>query len=811
MVKGKPGKLSILFIKILAICILLDSALSSSWAQVAVSEGSKPGRLDRSEQPSPSDIVVTAKRWGDTDIPSEKEYQEDEILSSGSSSIGELLAKFQKQIDPTGKQPLLLINGRPVVFDNSILSFPPEALSRLSVLQQKAEGEYGASSGQKVVNLVLKRSFSSTEASQDASFPLAGGQIGGGINLAHFSIVDHSRWTTRLRAGGQTAMMKSSRKYHSSSKTDRRIDDLSIFDYDPDDYQTLQPSSSNLALGLGIVQPVGALSASLDLDFSRSQSQTSTGVAFAYVNDAPSTEFENSGSKTLVRVPILGRSKRLSAKMENYAASISIEGLLSGFRAALSLSASRSQNVIIMESSIKDEQLKSLLRQSVTEYNPYSSVTDENWKKDTISSKSSNYTSRFTMQRNFLKLPSGNLSWGFSATTAISNSLTDQSYLADRVPGTFGRIQAILWSGQLSLGIPISRRASAFGALGDLTANITVGRSKATISGSQKTTGIGFSWQPMRAFQVAGSITVSGGAASSTDVTQPISVRIKSVYDYRKLRWIDIDWITGGIQVAERKQRDQTNLNASLTVRPFNGDDFSISTTYSKNVENGGLYTFSEISPAIEINYPERIYRDGLGNLQKVDARPINMIRSIRSSILSTLSYNFDLSRRHPLGTIQNGMSISSPLRIDMALTHRFEIKDELLFQNYSRIDRFKEDGNVSRHLIDVQVGVRKAAFGASIAGTWRSTSRIVAAPYSTYIEQPLVINISAFTNTSEISDKLQTTSLLSGINVTVGISNLLYSYRRIRSNNPDYLTPQSRSEIDPIGRTAQITLRKRF
>src|SRR3546814_4201289 len=95
------------------------------------------------------------------------------MASHGADDIQDLLTRLSPFIDPSGEEPVILINGKPAGFDRSILTYPAEALQRLAVLKPEAAAQYGEPAGKRVVNLVLKKHFSMWNADAGVDFATA--------------------------------------------------------------------------------------------------------------------------------------------------------------------------------------------------------------------------------------------------------------------------------------------------------------------------------------------------------------------------------------------------------------------------------------------------------------------------------------------------------------------------------------------------------------------------------------------------------------------------------------------------------------
>ena len=265
----------------------------------------------------PDEIVVTADRRGEARVAAETEFSEEEIAARGADSIQDLLTRLAPFIDGSGEEPVILINGKPVGFDRSILSYPAEALDRLAVLKPEAAAQYGEPAGKRVVNLVLKRNFSALNADMSVNFATAGGQYGGGLSVGRTAISGETRWNVQARVSGDSAFFRSARNLplragifdrdgFVSAPGGGELDPAlslaagmpvtvaaippgalsgmpALSDFlstanianpvDPDRYDTLQPMRRTASLAIGITRPLGDFSVALNLNVNRTRSE----------------------------------------------------------------------------------------------------------------------------------------------------------------------------------------------------------------------------------------------------------------------------------------------------------------------------------------------------------------------------------------------------------------------------------------------------------------------------------------------------------------------------------------------------------
>jgi hypothetical protein len=113
-------------------------------------------------------------RRGAALTPPEIELDGADIDAMQAWDIGEVLRRTQDMLGEGGR-PLVLVNGQPTPNAEVFSGFPPDALVRVEVLEARAGALYGATPGQRVVNLVLQPRFSSRDGRLVGSRPVQGG------------------------------------------------------------------------------------------------------------------------------------------------------------------------------------------------------------------------------------------------------------------------------------------------------------------------------------------------------------------------------------------------------------------------------------------------------------------------------------------------------------------------------------------------------------------------------------------------------------------------------------------------------------
>ena len=186
-------------------------------AAVGQDDGRPPslaGRGDAEAQSEASfmvDDVEVRGRRGAAGIAPELELGEADIDALGAYDIGEVLGRLTEQLAP-GEEPMVLINGRLVPNAGVFSRFPPDALVRAEILPREATSLLGGRPGQRVVNLVLQRRFSSLDVLASGARPTAGGTSVLTGDLRRSAISGNDTYQAGVRVSRQTALQVDDRK-----------------------------------------------------------------------------------------------------------------------------------------------------------------------------------------------------------------------------------------------------------------------------------------------------------------------------------------------------------------------------------------------------------------------------------------------------------------------------------------------------------------------------------------------------------------------------------------------------------------------
>ncbi|MCG2840133.1 hypothetical protein L6Q21_03925 [Sandaracinobacter sp. RS1-74] len=798
-----------------------------------------------------AEIVVTAARRGEAKVAAESEFDAEEIAGQGADSIQELLIRLAPFIDDSGEEPVILINGKPVGLDRSILSYPAEALERLAVLKPGASAHYGGTAGNRVVNLVLKQSFSMVNADASANFATAGGQYGGSFSTGRTAIRGETRWNAVARVGGDSALRKNARNIPGREGTFDSIgfvsgvngaeidpalslavgraamvaaippaallgppslDDFAatvdiVHPVDPNRFETLRPSRRAASLNIGVTRPIGGFSASLNVNANRTDTAEKRGLPMISVILPGAHSHSPFAGNVMLTRPLAGeRSLRMRNDSTSFGMSLTVNGVIGDWQTSLAVGYSRNWADSLLEYAADTEQIQHRIESNDPDLNPFAAWDDDLLIATRQRTQGENMSSRLNVRKTLAHLPAGPIVW---SVTANANRNRSRSREEGDVRGETRSVARQQMNAQMALSLPILRRGGgSLGWLGELSIDLSASAEKMTGSQLQKQFAGHIGWSPWPILQLRGSIDHAETFPSFDQLDAPVVTTVNRIFDYARLEVAEPIWITGGNPDLLRGSRQSLALSAQ--VRPLGDQRLTLNLGYRKSVAEGGVAPFPELTPAIEAAFPDRVRRDADGRLFAIDARAINISRDADAELSSRIALR--------LGQVppqrRNGTP-ADPVQFSLSINHRWRLKSELLTRvEIDVIDRLR-DGGLSRHGVLMQASIGRQGIGASLNGNWSSPARLRGGfgdgDTTLRLKPPLAFNFSAFMEPGYLFARMRQDGLMKDLKISIDVQNLLNGYRQVTLEDGRVPPGYTRDEIDPVGRTLRLTMRKRF
>ena len=212
---------------LLAIALSLGLTPAPAWAQDAPAPAPEPAPADSAGEEAPvtgNQIIVSAQSLRgtvDTPAPPVLELNEADIAAYGAGSISELIQALGPATGGGsgrgGGFPVILVNGVRISSFRELRSYPPEAIDKVEVLAAEAAQQFGYGPDERVVNIILKRSYASRELEVEYGQPWDGGYSTKEAEATYLRIAGSSRLNFNLGWEDRSLLTEAERGVSQSS------------------------------------------------------------------------------------------------------------------------------------------------------------------------------------------------------------------------------------------------------------------------------------------------------------------------------------------------------------------------------------------------------------------------------------------------------------------------------------------------------------------------------------------------------------------------------------------------------------------
>lgn len=766
-----------------------------------------PATSDDAGQDDP--IIVTARRWGQADIASETDLDEDRIAAYGADTIGELVEDITPLIGGTRDTPILLINGRRIGSSTEITGYPPEALNRLAILPPEAAARYGYAAGQRVVNLELKKNFASTDVDAGFSMPFAGGRTSSQLSAARSIIDGDTRWNVQLRGSTDTPLLKSERDVPVRPDVAAILPLLEAAEgqaIEPNRFETLAAKTQSLNLNMGVVRPVGDFFLSLNANAGVNRSTQRTGMPLASIV-VPAA----GGRETLYRL-VGDRALRSRQRSTNFSASASLSGAIAGWQTSFSASYSSSRNSNANDTGYDSGALQQRVDAGDPSFDPSGPwpfiplLTDRN------RSNSSIISATFSASRPIFKLPAGQANTSVTVDASRSRSRF-RALAAASGAVSQDRFASSQLDGRWSLTVPVANRAlGVLAPLGDLGVDLSLEVGKARRTRTRYKWDAGVRWAPLPFVDFRVSLGHENAEPLFEQLYGPRIEVITRLFDFAKQEYVQPISVFGGNPDLESGRI--RNLSAGAMLRPFRGDLATFNVEYRRRVAQGGVASLPTLTPDVEMIFPERVTRDANGRLISIDARPVNISHDRTETITSGVTLLYTAKPEAPASEPLL-LAGRRPWTFSLSIAHNWQLASEMVIRpGLPVLDRLRDSGQ-PRHNVTLNLVVGRRGMGASLNGIWNGRARIDSedtAGGATEFRYPswLQFNLGLFVEPEHWGASRER-DWASNLRISVDVQNILDGFRKVSVRDATTRRELTRDEIDPLGRTIRLSIRKQF
>jgi len=802
-----------------------------------------------------ADIVVTAARQPGAvagDIKAELQLSPADIRSYGVSSVADLLGELapQTRSDRGGGSSLILLNGRRISGFNEIRDLPTEAILRVDVLPEEVALKYGAPADARVVNIVLRPRFRSTQLEAGGGAATGGGAARAAPEAGYLRIRKNGRINVDLKGSHVDALTEADRVIVAAVRPG--LADPSGFVPDVTRFRTLTSDADSLSANAvyNHVLP-GGLSATANLRAQYDVTRGDNGLARVDLPLPPGSPFAPQ--------PVLSRydtaadplRARTTASQLHLGATLNGDG--ARWRWSVIANLDRTDTRTRTDTGVDATAFATQVLAGGNPLAPFGPLAPR--APDTSSALLQSAGIDGLVSGSPLTLPAGpaNVAVKLQASTSGFDGASNRRSVAAAT-----RFVRDIVSGQVNVDLPVTNRKEGFGAaIGDLTVNGNVAAQHTSDFGMLTTVGYGLNWLPRPAVTVIASHTTDNVAPTAQQLQGPVLTTLNvAVFDPVTGTTAFVTLVSGGSPALVASRRNVTKLE--VNAHPLAKPDLTLTATFTRTRVDNAIAAFPATSLAVLNAFPSRFVRDAAGELIQVDARAVNFAREATDTLRTGINLSIPLKSTQaspfaglrrpdgggdvppvraasdaPAGRAGGDASGGRPGgggsgggfgggrggRLQFAAYYSVFFRDDVIIRpGVPVLDLLNggalgTGGGQARHAVEIQSGYNRNGLGARLTANWRSGTRLDAAgPAGTLTFSPLATaNVRLFANLGQMPHLVRDHPWLRGSRVTLGVTNI--TDQRVRVRDASGATPLAYQPgyLDPVGRAVTIGFRKLF
>ncbi|WP_126176882.1 TonB-dependent receptor plug domain-containing protein, partial [Tsuneonella rigui] len=570
------------------------------------------------------EIVVTATRLRgqvDTDSPPVLELEEADIAAYGSGSIADLVAQLAPQTGSgrgRGGRPLILVNGQRISNFREIGRFPPEAIRKVEVLPEEVALKFGYPPDARVINFILKDSFSSRTVELATRMPFRGDTAVSEAEGSLLTIAGPRRVNVGIDYTRTTPLTEAERGVIQAPSTDPTV----AGDADPAAFRTLvardEKIEGDVTFTTGVGGEASGKSLTLNGQVSRDVRTSLSGLDTVLLTSPTGAQ----ALRTIDADPITRRTAT-----DSYSLGAGFNAALGDWQLSSTLDANRTDTDSRVDRRRDTSALIAAAAAGTLDITG-ALPTVAGAGTDRALSRVWSASQKNTLSGTPVALPGGEVNVTFDAGY-------DWTRIESQDTRTTGATQ--LTRGDLNAGVNVSvpiasRREGFLDAIGDLSVNFGGGIDHLSDFGTLTDWNVGANWKPVEKLSLQGSYTVRKVAPGLSQLGGPTIVDVNvPVYDFATGQTVLANVTTGGNpNLLEETQRD-IKLSASYDLDWF--DRANVRVEYFRNRSENTTESFPLLTPAVEAAFPGRVTRDAGGNLISIDRRPVTFAERSSSRI----------------------------------------------------------------------------------------------------------------------------------------------------------------------------------
>ena len=837
---------------------LTAAMLLASVANAALADAALANNVTASATAQPAgqlgpDILVIGERMF-RDIFPERSLDQGEIEGYGSSTIDELLNAIQSELGEDGELPLIIVDGQRINSISEIGDLPIEAVRNIQVLPRGAAVKAGGRSGQRVVNINLRKSVRSVTLSTAPRIATDGQGKGLRGEAIYTFIRGKMRANLSLRGRGEDALFEADRDIvqrdsafpyalggNVSAYPDLtgEIDPLlsglagqlitvapipagaspTLADFasgvpnltDLGRFRTLRPETRTLELNGSLRAPLTSwLTSSATLRLGRNTGESLRGLPtglFRLSPDNPASPFSRDVRLAYYGArPLQNRTRRLNGE-----ASFTLDAAIGTWTGDLNAKHSRFSNL-----SRSERQAGFGLIAIDDLVNPFATSVESLLGITTSSAASRSRATRLQMNLNgpAAELPAGAVQATLEAQLAwhaINSESTFTSAPARRARRAEQAIRG-------ALDIPLLSRGKGFlPLLGELSATVELGRLHFSDVKGTTQYSAGLTWEPIESLRLRAAIERTGTPPPVELLASPVIINPDtSIFDPLTGETVAVAQFSGGNPGLELETVTVRRLTGLLRLVPRL--KLNLNAEYADTSRNNFVSSLPEASAAVMLAFPDRFVRNPGGILTAVDLRPVNFDEAEEQR------FRWGFSMNSALGAARRGTAAGArgarprPTMVQLTANHTMVLSEQILIRpgldpiNLLNGGAIGIGGGRVRHQIDGTVSVTSGGTGVRIGGNWRGPGELqtrISGETDTLRFSPLLkLNLRAFTDVQRFTPG---SAWAKGLRLSLDILNITNDRQEVFNSLGDTPLQYQPGYRDPIGRTIEFEIRKVF
>ena len=591
-------------------------------------------------------IVSGARQRGTVETPQPPvlELNEEDIAAYGAGSISELIQALAPATGGGsgrgGGFPVILVNGVRISSFRELQSYPPEAIDKVEVLAAETAQQFGYGPDERVVNIILKRSYASREIEVEYGQPWDGGYSTKEAEATYLQIAGQSRYNFNLGWNDQSLLTEAERGVIQSSPPDFATDP------DPARFRSLIPDTAGLeANGNFSTRLGGQTSLSLNAAFERDNS-----LRFQGLDTVTLTPPGGGSDDAVLRTFGLEDPLTLDARTTTYSLGSTLNTRLGGWQITGTADANHAVSRSLIDRRVdpllldppRDQAAAGTLALDAD----LGSFPDAGF--DRADSKTDTLTSLVTAVGRPLELPGGEvtltLDTGYNFTRIESEDT--------RNPGVTTSLKRGDLSAGINVGMPITSRREEFGEeIGDLSLNFQGGVNQLSDFGTLTDWTVGLNWGITERLNFNVSRVVREAAPSLAQLGDPeIATFNVQVFDLTRNETVLATVISGGNPLLPAQSQRDWRLGLNWQLPEFTSaiQQGRLNAELFKNNSEDVASGFPLLTPTIEAAFPGRVIRDAGGRIVQIDQRPVTFARQKSTRLQVGLFFTGPFGKARP-------------------------------------------------------------------------------------------------------------------------------------------------------------------